>query len=162
MLRLLELLPETICHHDAHRRNLISVRDGEHQRTIAVDWAMAGTGRLGEDLAVLTGVSLQFLDVPMSDHVEFEAAVIDGYVSGLRELGWTGRETTLRSGYKAALSLFMGVAAAGIWYSGVSAQGDLALAERIIGHPADEIAEQWAEMQPYLLDLGEEALLAAV
>jgi hypothetical protein len=122
---------------------------------------MAGRGRLGEDLAVFAGVPLQFLDVRVSDWVEFEAAVIDGYVSGLRTAGWSGDETKLRVGYKAALSLLMGVGAAGIWFSAMSDLEHLDFAERIIGHPVEDIAEQWAEMQPYLLDLGEEALLAA-
>ena len=159
MLRLLEPLPETLCHHDAHRRNLISRRDEGRQRTVAVDWAMSGTGHLGEDLAVLTGVSLQFMDVPMTDRVEFEAAVMDGYVTGLRVAGWTGSEARLRLGYKAALSLFLGVAAAGLWYSGLDLAGNEDFVEHVIGHPPAEVAAQWAELQPYLLDLGEEALL---
>lgn len=161
LLRLLEPLPETLCHHDAHRRNLLSVRRDEEPGTVGVDWAMAGTGRLGEDLAVLTGVSLQFLDVPMSDRAVFEAAVIEGYSAGLRASGWTGSEAVLRVGYKAALSLLMGVAAAGIWYEAMADPGRKHFAEHIIGRSVHDIAAQWSELQPYLLDLGEEALLAS-
>lgn len=160
LLRWLEPLPETFCHHDAHRRNLITVGEGPASCTVAVDWAMSGTGRLGEELAAFTGVPLQFLDVSMSDRVVFEAAVIDGYLAGLRIGGWTGDETALRLGYKAALSLLMGVAAAGIWFSTLRDPDVEGFAERVIGHPEAEIGEQWRELQMYLLDLGEEVLLA--
>ena len=79
----------------------------------------------------------------------------------LREAGWTGDEGTLRLGYKAALSLLVGVAFAGVWFRTIRGSVGEGFAEHIIGHPASQIGERWAELQPYLLDLGEEALLAA-
>ena len=36
--------------------------------------------------------------------------------------------------------------------------GGTASLENIIGRPVEAIAAQWSELQPYLLDLGEEAL----
>ena len=51
----------------------------------------------------------------------------------------------------------MGVGGAGLWFLMVSPDGGT-LAERIVGRPRQEIAAQWSELQPYLLDLGEEAL----
>jgi hypothetical protein len=39
----------------------------------------------------------------------------------------------------------------------VSANG-AAILERIVGRPVEAILAQWSELQPYLLDLGEEAL----
>ena len=161
LLGLVERLPQTFCHHDAQGRNLLAVGEGPAQRTVAVDWAMAGAGHLGEDLAIFMGVPLQFLDVAMDEQVEFEAAVIDGYLAGLRLAGWTGDETVLRIGYKAALSLLMGVAVAGIWFRALSDPAGAGFAEHVIGRSEAEIAEQWARFQPYLLDLGEEALLSA-
>jgi hypothetical protein len=117
-----------------------------------------GTGHLGDELATFVTVPLQFLDVPMERVSEFEEAALDGYLAGLTDAGWRGGVSALRIGYKAAACLFMGVATAGIWFGGLSDPASEALTERVIGRPLEQIAEQWARMQPYLLDLGEEAL----
>ena len=76
----------------------------------------------------------------------------------MSRVGWSSDEAELRLGYSIAACLFMGVAAAGVW---VTVLGDIEMvgaAERIMGHPLDEIAQQWAAMQTYLLDPGDEAL----
>ena len=158
LLTALTRLPTTLCHHDAHRRNLVAVPWDHGDQTVAIDWAAMGVGQLGEEMATFVGVTLQFLDVSMDEADDFEDASLEGYLSGLRAAGWTGDEAVLRFGYQAALGLSMGVGAAGTWFAGLVDPATEQLAERIIGHPADEIAAQWAAMQPYLLDRGEKAL----
>jgi hypothetical protein len=50
----LERLPQTLCHFDIFRRNLFSRRAvGGDPQTVAIDWAFAGKGALGEDLVPL-------------------------------------------------------------------------------------------------------------
>jgi Phosphotransferase enzyme family len=153
----LEALPVTLCHHDAGRRNLaVRLVDGV-ESTVAIDWQIAGIGHLGEEPAALFAVSLQMLDVSSVDIRAFEEIVLDGYIEGLRDAGWDGDPAAVRLGFAIAASLMIGVGGAGLWFLMVSPDGG-ALAERIIGRPGEDITAQWSQLQPYLLDLGEEAL----
>lgn len=157
LLVALRSLPVTICHHDAGRRNLASRRVDGVEHTLAIDWQMVGTGHLGEDPAAMFAVSLQFLDVPSKDIPAFERIVLGGHVAGLWDAGWRGDPEVVRLGFAIAASLLIGVGGAGLWFTIVSANG-AAVLERIVGRPVEEILAQWSELQPYLLDLGEEAL----
>ena len=153
--------PVTLCHHDAHRRNLGSMDDAGRVRTIGYDWQYLGTGHLGEEIAALVAVTLQFLDVPMSDAPSFEALTLEAYVEGLRDAGWRGDPGLVRAGYPSAAALILGLGGTGVWFAILDDERNEGMLERIVGQPLDSIAEQWAAMQPFLLDLGEEALGAA-
>lgn len=158
LLDALESLPTTLCHHDAHRRNLGSrTRDGTVE-TIALDWQFLGTGHLGEEVATMVAVSLQFMDVPVAEAQALEHHVLGGYVAGLRTAGWAGDAADVRFGFACAAALFMGVAAAGVWVRMLADEASEDLTERMIGRPLPAIAAQWAPMQEYLMDLGDEAL----
>ena len=50
---------------------------------------MLGPGAVGEDLAPLVGISLQFMDVDMDAARDFEREVFAGYLAGLENAGWT-------------------------------------------------------------------------
>lgn len=142
LLGALESLPRTLCHHDATRRNLGATRIDGRTRTIAIDWQGLGIGHLGEELAPMVAVSLQFLDAPVASARELSMAAVDGYVDGLREAGWGGDPGIVDFGFRAASCLFMGLGGAGVWFSAINqAQVDEGMVERIIGHPVDEIAE---------------------
>jgi len=157
MIAALESLPVTLCHHDAGRRNLARRRVTGQDRTGAFDWQMIGTGHLGEEPAALFAVSLQMLDVPVAEVRAFERIVLDGYVQGLRDVGWKGESASVRLGFAIAASLLIGVGGAGMWFTTASQDGD-AMIERMVGRSVADLAAQWSAMQPYLLDLGEEAL----
>ncbi len=155
----LDRLPRCLCHHDAFRRNLIGVRTPEgHDRTVAIDWAGVGIGAIGEDLAGLVAISLQFLDVSIAQAADLEQVAFEGYVAGLRDVGATIDARRVRFGYAAASSLLLGVGGAAAWLAWlVEDPVHVANAERAIRHPLDEILEQWRGLQPFLLDLGSEA-----
>ena len=161
MIAALESLPVTLCHHDAGRRNLARRRVTDQDRTAAYDWQMIGTGHLGEEPAALFAVSLQMLDVPVADVRAFERIVLDGYIEGLRDVGWNGEAASVRLGFAIAASLLMGVGGAGMWFTLASQHGD-AIIERMVGRSTADIASQWSAMQPYILDLGERALTQIV
>jgi hypothetical protein len=157
LIATLDALPVTLCHHDAGRRNLaVRMVDGV-ECTGAIDWQIAGIGHLGEEPAALFAVSLQMLDVSSADSRDLEEIVLDGYIEGLRDAGWDGDPAAVRLGFSIAASLLIGVGGAGFWFTMVSPDGG-ALAERIVGRPREDIAVQWSQLQPYLLDLGDEAL----
>jgi hypothetical protein len=157
LIAALRTLPITLCHHDAGRRNLAARSVHGVERTGAIDWQMVGAGHLGEEPAAMLAVSLQFLDVPSADIAAFEQVVLGGYVDGLRDAGWRGDPASVRLGFAIAASMLLGVGGAGAWFVLVSNSGTAVL-ESIIGRPVEAIAAQWSELQPYLLDLGEEAL----
>ncbi len=85
-------LPQTFCHMDAYRRNLIlAERAGKADELVAVDWSYAGTGAVGEELVPLIVGSVCFYEVDPGDIVLIEDAALAAYGEGLREAGWTGR-----------------------------------------------------------------------
>ena len=50
----LDRLPQTFCHRDAWSRNLFVCRDGDGcEQTVAIDWAFAGLGAIGEEIVAL-------------------------------------------------------------------------------------------------------------
>jgi hypothetical protein len=160
LLDALDGLPRCLCHHDAFRRNLIASHsaDGRDQ-TVAIDWAGIGIGVVGEELATLVSISLQFLNVEASEARSLDANAFEGYLLGLRDVGWSGDERQVRFGFAASASLYVGLGATGGWLAWLlSDERHVAMTERVIGHPLDRILDQWARLQEYGLDLGEEAL----
>jgi hypothetical protein len=160
LLGLLDRLPVCLCHHDAFRRNLLA-RDGASAvaQTVAIDWSMVGYGGVGEDVGITIGIGLSWLEVAGDQAREMDQIIFDAYVEGLRDAGWQGDVHLARFGYTLTASLVIGVA----W---PIFMGALAFAtddgvrsmEATIGYQLNDILEQWATIQPFLLDLGDEAL----
>jgi hypothetical protein len=90
--------PRTVCHLDAWPANLVRRPDGE---PVLLDWAFAGDGALGEDVANLIpdAVFDCFLPVDALDDVEHDC--IAAYLAGLRDAGHTGDERAVRRGLAA-------------------------------------------------------------
>jgi hypothetical protein len=104
-----ERLPQVFCHNDAHRRNLILLsREQGPEELVMLDWAVCGPGALGNDLGELIGTSLSYFALDPSQAGGLEAAVLEGYLGGLRETGWSGDEWLPRLGYLISLALYWG------------------------------------------------------
>lgn len=99
LLQLVESLPLTLCHLDFWPANLVAHGDDE---TVAIDWAFAGLGALGEDASNLVPDTVADHFLPASSLPDLDAAVYAAYRDGLRDAGWNGNERTLRLGYTAA------------------------------------------------------------
>lgn len=157
LLQAFEQLPVCYCHHDAHRRNLLD-RQPRHggSETIAIDWALTGFGRIGEEVGVTTAVGLEFLEVPAAQAYELDQAVFTGYLEGLRDAGWQGDSRLARLGY--TLNAFLLVGSDCAWIEQLLTPEGRVFIESVIGHPFDTIMAQWAEMWPFILKLGDEAL----
>lgn len=94
-----DLLPRTLCHLDFWTKNLIRRPDGQ---IALLDWAFVGDGAVGEDPGNLVPDAVLDHFVSAEDLPEFEAAVLDGYLDGLRQAGWAGDARLVQLGMWAA------------------------------------------------------------
>jgi hypothetical protein len=151
-------LPRTFCHHDAFHRNLFAQKSAAGlEHTVAIDWQMVGTGAVGEEITPLIAVSLQFMNVGMQHAQALEDIVFTGYLDGLRDAGCQVDERLVRFGYAASASLMLGVAGVALWLPAFLEEERRAVMEKVLGHPIEAVVETFAQLQEYLLDLGEEA-----
>lgn len=153
----LDRLPQLLCHHDCHRRNLLW-HTGEHgqDELIVLDWAFCGSGGVGMDLGELVASSTYFFESEPTDIAVLEAAVLNGYLSGLRDSGWAGDARLVRLGYTACAALWMGATLPG-WAAVMldPASGVDVLA--MYGRPVEEVLAGWVTLTEYLLDRADEA-----
>ena len=158
LLDALERLPQTFCHLDAFPRNLFACPDADgRERTVAVDWAFAGIGAAGEELAPLVAASLAFFEADLSRGRELEAMVLDSYLQGLHDAGWHGDQRHVRFGYTAAAALRYGLVLASIVPGALMDEHMQAWLEQEIGRPIAEIIEHWSALAHFLLDRADEA-----
>jgi len=162
LLQALARLPRCLCHHDAFRRNLLDRRAADGRvETIGIDWAYVGYGGVGQEIAMTTAVTLLWLDVAANQATTLNEIIFEGYMAGLRDVGWQGDARLARLGYTATVGLVWGMA----WPTFMSRMlGEVQAAaalEDVIGHSADEIMDQWREVQPLIFSMGEEALTLA-
>lgn len=94
-------LPQTLCHTDAFRRNILHREDD----VVLLDWALASVGALGEELVCLVAVSLYYQEFSAEYADQLDKAVFAGYVEGLRQAGWTDDPMLARIGYSCAMAL---------------------------------------------------------
>lgn len=159
LLAAFDRLPNCFCHHDAFRRNLM-LRQTENgsAETVAIDWAYTGLGKVCQEIGVTTAVNLFFMEVPATLAQELNQAVFTGYSAGLRDAGWQDNLQLARFGYTVTAALTFGLASGVIYANFLQSPNGVAIAETILGHPIDNILEQWTIILPFLLDLGDEAL----
>lgn len=152
-------LPRCLCHHDAFRRNLMVPPDDDPDSEMtAIDWAFVGPGVVGEEIAVTVGVSLKFMEVEIEDARRLETSVFEGYLSGLRAVGWTGSDRDVRLGFTASTAMLLALGALGPWLPLLRDPCFEPVIEKIVGVDRDRFLERLAALQTYVLDLGEEAL----
>jgi Phosphotransferase enzyme family len=100
-------LPHTFQHGDADPRNLLVRFTRERQeQVVAVDWAFAGIGPLGDDVATLVVQSaLWFQGVTPAQLPEFAERCLGAYLAGLHDAGWTGDDADVRRGMVVTMAL---------------------------------------------------------
>lgn len=109
-------LPQTFCHLDAMRSNLFvrRINDAADQ-IVAIDWAFAGMGALGEDLAALVAGSIFFEDEQAAAQ-DIDELTFAAYIEGLRDVGWRGDPEAVRFAYTASVALRYGPSVALLVY----------------------------------------------
>jgi Ser/Thr protein kinase RdoA (MazF antagonist) len=84
LLRRVEGLPHGVSHGDATPDNLLEPGDGT---VVAIDWSYGSCGPLGGDLAQLVAGRSESGALDPSDLADVADAVLDGYVTGLSDVG---------------------------------------------------------------------------
>lgn len=156
-LAALDRLPRTFCHQDAFRRNLLLRAGPEGEELVALDWAYAGYGAVGEDLEQLVVASLFFFETVGIAPRELDAACFASYVAGLREAGWVGDERVVRLGFTAAAALRHTVGLLRLVWPVVSDPALHPVVEDLFKRPVEEAVEAWAALWSFQFGLAEEA-----
>jgi hypothetical protein len=151
----LDQLPQTLCHLDAFRRNLLArlTPDGREQ-TVAIDWAFMGRAALGEELVPLVLASVGFFAVDLAELPELDRIVFRHYLAGLDDVGWHGDPRIVRLGY---------VAAAALRYTfpiGLELRLDasrVAWVEHVFWRPLEAVVDRWVGLHQFTLGLVDEA-----
>ena len=143
----LDRLPQTICHLDVFRRNLFARRtaDGDYE-SVAIDWAFAGRGAVGEELVSLVLASFIFYEVGLDKAQALEEIVFEGYLEGLRDAGWRGDSRQVRLGYAAAASLRYKFNDIGRWLAVMLDENLHAMFSHTLGRPIGEVLDQVAQV----------------
>lgn len=88
-----EASERTLCHLDVWPANLID----DNGTSVLLDWAFAGEGALGEDIANLIVDSFADGLMDVARLPELAESVTDRYLEGLRDGGWPGSADAVRS-----------------------------------------------------------------
>jgi hypothetical protein len=158
-LAVLDRLPQTFSHFDMQRRNLFIRRraDGEDELA-ALDWANCGIGALGGELSFLVPGNVAMFSVGVADLPALDAAAGAAYLSGLHDAGWRGDPQIVRLGYAAWASLYFGAATPAIASHWTASEAMRNYGWQQFGLGPEELAQQWAGMCEFCIDLGDEAL----
>jgi hypothetical protein len=156
-LNALDCLPQTLCHLDLSRRNLFArnTADGDYQ-TVAVDWAYAGRGAIGEELVPLVLGSVAFFEVDLAQAQALEEIVYEGYLEGLHQAGWRGDPRQVRLGYAAA-SLRYRFCGLGRMLARILDESQHSWVERAFGRPIGEVEDHFAQVGSLCDSLTDEA-----
>ena len=151
-------LPQVLCHYDASRRNFMwsrSRQTGEDE-LIGIDWAFTGIGALGNDLGQLFATSLFFFEYNLTDMETLEAALLEGYLTGVSDNGVKVDAQLVRLGYLISLSLWMGLMLPG-WAAVMLPQDSSINVEAMYGHTAEDVLAGWVQLHEFCLNRADEA-----
>lgn len=88
LLDRLDQLPQLMVHGDASPQNLL-IPAGEPNAFVAIDWSLGGIAAAGEDLAQLLIGLAHAGQLPVAELPRVRDIVIDGYMQGLAQEGFT-------------------------------------------------------------------------
>jgi len=137
--KIMDQLPQTICHFDLFRRNLFLSNDPHAPKhTIAIDWAFVGTGCIGADISPLVAATLGFFEVGLDKTRELDQIVFNGYMDGLHQAGWHGDVHQARLGYLCA-NIRYAFPEIGAWFAAIFDDNIQYMIEQAFGHPLGEM-----------------------
>jgi hypothetical protein len=139
-------LPQTLCHMDAFRRNLFTCKNGDGSaRLVAVDWSCTGHEAVGTEIMYLTAGSLGFMEVDIEKAQELDEIVFEGYIEGLRDLGWRGDPRQVRLAYATA-SLRYALGTLGPVLHVLMDEESYPHTQQVFNCTIEELADCWGEI----------------
>jgi hypothetical protein len=157
LLTALERLPQVLCHRDAFRANLFIRSQGDHtDGVVAVDWAFAGRGPVGEEIAPLIAMQPAGSQERFTPW-ELEEPVFDAYLQGLEDAGWRGDPLLVRFGYAASAALRYTFPTVIEIITDLRDNRRHRVVEGRRGIPFQEAVERQVALAEFLLDLADEA-----
>lgn len=152
----LESLPQTFCHHDANRRNLMIRRkvDGEEE-LVLIDWSFPGPDAIGVELQNFVATSAFWFETEPSRADEFERMVYPAYLKGLEHGGWDGDRRQVRLGYTAGMALWKGATLAGWPVLLIDKQPNRV--RQMFGHSPEEVLAGWRALNDFVFERVDEA-----
>ena len=149
LLDRLDQLPQCFCHLDAWRWNLfITAAQSGQPQVAAIDWAFAGIGAIGQELAPLVFSN--------RNEAEMEAYALSHYLDGLSNVGWQGEEKTVRLGYAITMVLEYGLALIGFYVDALLDEPQHTFLEQGFGEPIDKLVDRYASWMEFSLPRLEE------
>jgi len=162
LLDALDALPQTLCHGDCHRGNLIAAgAKGERERTVAVDWGTAGAGPVGADLAGLALSSAVGGELLAMGGGDFCARLFESYIEGLRDGAGgvaggastgAGAENLARVGFAATVAL---AGTSRLHWTLDRALRTGAKAEQELWPDMEDVLRRWGALTRMFLELAE-------
>ncbi len=148
--------PRTFCHLDtgySANGNLAAVPSGGADVTVLFDWALAGYGAPGQDIANLVWSSFVEFCLDIGDLPQLEAQVLDSYLQGLADSDIRLDPAHVRRAYLTGSVLMFGLIPEAVDHA--LNESEHAELERYYGWPIDRIVEQSAEVTYRLLERAE-------
>jgi len=137
-------------------RSTICRRGGDYQ-SVAIDWAYAGRGAIGEELVPLILASVYFFEVELDRAQALEEIVLAGYLDGLCDAGWQGDPRQVQLGYAAAASLRYTFAEIGRFLAITLDERLHVVAQQALGRPIEEVLDHSARVDRFFDSLTDEA-----
>lgn len=149
-LTVAEGLPQTFCHFDAWQGNMAAVKDTtDSDVTVLFDWALACYGSVGQEIANMVWTAFLEFKLDIADIVQFETAVFESYLYGLRETGAQVDPELVRCAYLIGSVLLFGFTPEAVDHA-LNEDEHPAL-EQHYGWPIDRMIAQSAEVTYLLL-----------
>lgn len=100
VIPLLNTGPTPLSHVDSQPRNLFPIHQPNGGfETATIDWASLGYAPLGTDPAHLVGSTMTWGEIDPEHGAYLHTQILNSYIEGLKEVGWTGDESLVRLAY---------------------------------------------------------------
>jgi hypothetical protein len=160
LLQILDRVPQTFCHLDAWRMNMVAQsRDLQSDGVTLIDWAFPGRGAVGTDAGDLFIESFSLAELNDMEPRTLDRTVFESYLDGLCAAGWDSDVRVVRCAYSAFCALKQGCAL--FWLGDILNAERHAVWQSIFKRSFAEFVFRQASLIYYMLELADEARLLA-
>jgi hypothetical protein len=155
--RALRNITTVFAHNDCHADNLYPIEtDGVLIESVAIDWATAGLGPIGEDVGNLSGVGALWFSIDVDDFEGYEKAIFDRYIEGAESVAGSINIDHARTGYLAGLGYWGLAKMMNRAYAGSTIPQAVNRWRSLTGMSEYEVARKWGvltdKLYPYAIE----------